>query len=186
VPIVERPLGEAASTPPVEIEHSPPTHVPAPDFNPPVSRKQGISWLLALPCLLIPIGLVIMLVRFASRGQSRTSPFTAPTLSPPPRPDLSQTIRKVADGFWVKSTHPPGTPIHLRYSVGGENTEQTLVYQSGPEGQFVYTGTAPDHISVVGSGSIPPPLSQRPPKLPDRDDSASRQRDRPTMFPPAY
>lgn len=178
VPMVEMPLSDGTSTAPVQ------TEVHAPQIYHPPSRKQGVSWLLGLSCLLIPIGLVIILVRFAARGQTRTSPFTAPTHTPPPRPDLSQTIRKVADGFWVTSTHPVGTPIHLRYSVGNEIMEQTLIYQPGPEGQFVYTGTAPEHISVVGSGSLPPPLSQRRPTLPDRDEPASR--DRPTMFPPAY
>lgn len=184
VPIVEMPLAEAGPTAPVQVDAAPPPEVHAPQTYPPPSRKQGVSWLLGLPCLLIPLGLVIILVRFVARGQTRTSPFTSPNHTPPPPPDLSQAIRKVADGFWIMSSHPVGTPVHLRYSIGGEIIEQTLVYQPGPEGQFVYTGTAPEDISIVGAGSLPPPLSQRPRVLPDRDGPASRER--PTMFPPAY
>jgi hypothetical protein len=182
-PVAKRPVPEASAAPPVESGQAPETEIPAAEFPAPVSPKQGVSWLPALPCLLIPLGLIVLLVRFAARGQARSSPFTVPIQ---PRPDLSQAIRKVAGGFWIKSGHPPGTPIHLKYTVAGEVIEQTLVYQPGPEGQFVYTGTEPDHISVVGSGSLPPPLSQRPPTLPDRGRSTSRDHDRPTMFPPAY
>jgi formylglycine-generating enzyme required for sulfatase activity len=171
----------ADAPPTIEVEHSPPQA-----SAPPAGPASGISWWSALPCLLVPIGLIIMLVRFVARGQSRSSPFTVPIHPPPPPPDVSQAIRKVAGGFWVRTTHPPGTPIHLKYTVAGRVIEQTLAYQPGPEGQFVYTGTEPDHISVVGAGLLPPPLSQRPPALPDRGRTASPRHDRTTMFPPAY
>lgn len=186
MPLVQTPPADVPSAPTAEVDHTPPTDIAALDPPQTAGTESGISWLIGLPCLLIPIGLIIMLVRFVARGQTRNSPFTVPTPTPPARPDLSQAIRKVAGGFWVKTTHPPGTPIHLKYSIAGKVIEQTLIYQPGPEGQFVYTGTEPEHISVVGAGSLPPPFSQRSPALPTRSRSTTREHDRPTMFPPAY
>lgn len=185
-PIVEMPIGAATSPKPEVIPSPLEIHEnPAPVNLQPAPLKTGISWLLGLPCLLIPIGLVIVLVRFVARGRSSSSPFVSTGVPQPPRPVLTQAIRKVADGFWIHSHDPAGTVIHLLYVIQGQTVKQDLIYQPGPEGQFVYTGIAPESVTITGSGDQPPPLSQRPPPMREREDP--RETDTiPPRFPPAY
>lgn len=139
-----------------------------------------------LACLIIPVGLVGLFIWLATRWGKTTSPFVSTSPQVHPRPIPTQTIRKVADGFWINSSLAAGTPIDLRYAVNGETIEQTLIYQPGPEGQFVYTGTMPDKVTVSGTGALPPALSLAPLLFANRDETVSTASSRPTMFPPAY
>lgn len=187
-PIVERPLGHASSAPSSEPQTEAPSgiphHAPSGEFHHD-KPKRGFSVLLGLACLLIPLALIILLIRFAVRGRTKASPFVSPVTPPLPRANPSQTIRKVADGFWIKSHVAAGTPILLNYVINGQFMEQTLIYQPGPEGQFVYTGIAPQSINVTGSGNPPPPLEQGPPSLPERN--VPQEVDViPPIFPSAY
>ena len=176
-PIVEAPLGMPTTAPTRVEEVPPPSNSRGPDVAVQETDHMIPGWL----CLLIPLGILVVAIRMVVRGRNATSPFVS--TSPPVLP--SPSIRKVADGFWIRSRHPVGTPIHLSYLAGGQTVEQTLVYQPGPEGQFVYTGMMPDQVSVSGTGDLPssdspPPLHRSPPPFPDREVS------RPSIFPPAY
>jgi sulfatase modifying factor 1 len=176
VPLVEMPNAEAPLDQPAKIE-SPPTPIPP-------AQSSQLSWLKGLPCLLIPLGLIVLLVRFASRGRTQVSPFVV-TANPPLRLPV-QSIRKVADGFWVKSSHAVGTPLLLKYMVDGNVIEQTLPYQPGPEGQFIFTGSAPGDVSVSGVSNLPPPLSRRSSTSRRFGEDSSADRNRPPIFPAAY
>ncbi len=177
-PVVEAPL-DTPITPPVAVD--PVSPVSQPDVTIDQVDHQLPGWL----CLLIPLGLLIVIIRLAMRGRAASNPFVSPTPPVLPKQNPSPIILKTADGFWIRSRHPVGTPIHLAYWLGGEAIEQTLIYQPGPDGQFVYTGTTPDKVNISGTGDqppteMPPPLPFSPPPLSDRDDN------RPSMFPPAY
>ena len=177
-PIVEAPL-EASISPPSEMDPA-----PLPSSSDQVVHQRGhnlFGWL----CLLIPVAVLIIAIRLIMRGRNTGSPFVS--TSPPnlPKPNSAPVIRKTADGFWIQSRHPVNTPVRLKYWVGGAPVEQTLIYQPGPEGQFVFTGTAPDKVSVAGVGEIsadysPPPIQCRPSSFADHDVS------RLSNFPPAY
>jgi sulfatase modifying factor 1 len=173
-PIVEAPL-DAPATPPVRVEAVPPVSQPQVHVRQIDHKLPG--WL----CLLVPLGLLVIVIRLAMRGRRAPNPFVSTAPPALPKSDPPPVIRKTADGFWVRSRHPVGTPIHLLYWVGGESIEQTLFYQPGPDGQFIYTGTTPDKVTVSGTGDptpaeIPPPL----PRVSDHETS------RPPIFPPAY
>lgn len=189
VPVVEAPL-EAPIPPPSRMDpvrRESPTLPPGNPIPVPVQTVRQVDHPISgLLCLIIPVGLVGLFIWLATRLGNTASPFVSN--SPPvlPRPIPTQAIRKVADGFWINSSLETGTPIHLRYAVNGETIEQTLIYQPGPEGQFVYTGTMPDKVTVSGTGDLPPPLALTPLLFPNRDESVSPARNRPTMFPPAY
>jgi hypothetical protein len=63
-----------------------------------------------------------------------------------------------------------------------------LIYRPGPEGQFVFTGTSPDSISVVADGDDPDPptLFAAPSVLPERMEESRPVAPRPPKFPAAY
>jgi formylglycine-generating enzyme required for sulfatase activity len=153
------------------------------------------SWgLRGLLCLLFPIGLVVLFVRLVGRSQRSKNPFVVPPQpARPPRPPAlsarSATIRKTGDGFWLSGGWTAGTLLKVRYVAGGRASEIELVYQPGPEGQFVFTGAIPDSVSVVAADEdddeeLPPPLpTMPPPHTSHRDDDRGSP---PPLFPPAY
>jgi hypothetical protein len=106
---------------------------------------------------------------------------------------MQAPVRKGDDGFWINGDWPEGTPLTLRYLVAGTAMVQEILYRPGAEGQFVYTGTAPDSISVV-AGSEPMDTVERglftgtAMSTPQRrdDDDDDRRRSSPPIFPSAY
>ena len=203
-PIVEAPLDAPPVAPPV---HEAPALAPPVSNDPPFGSNGGSfpvsevtvhqsdhmipGWL----CLLIPIGIVIAIIRFAMRasGTSSDAGIRAiadtvrrhPINSPPPL-NLHPGVRMVDNGFWINSDWPVGTPIHLSYLLNGSMEQQTLVYQPGAQGQFVFTGDRPEKVTVSATGGQPPPLHQQPPPLYQRDDDTFSRSRRPSVRPSAY
>ncbi len=139
--------------------------------------------------LLIPIGLIILFVRLiAGHGKKQTAnPFVAPPPRPMP-PALRQQVRIVKDGFWIHGDWQPGTPLTVRHVTGGVATALDLVYQPGPQGQFIFTGSAPESASVVTGGEdMPPdPIHVEPPSLRDFQETRRPSNPQPPIFPSAY
>jgi formylglycine-generating enzyme required for sulfatase activity len=173
-------------TPPAKPSQAPHQETPARPSKPSANPFGGLL------CLLIPLALVALLVRFLLNRSQSTPPtqnFLKPSHMPPPRPP----IRKVDDGFWIDGTWPEGTLLRLRYVVAGVSAEQELLYRPGIEGQFVFTGGFPESVSIVAaeggeelastreeSVSTPPPFPR------DDDDDRREERRRPPIFPSAY
>ncbi|MEO8615079.1 MAG: SUMF1/EgtB/PvdO family nonheme iron enzyme [Luteolibacter sp.] len=137
------------------------------DFVPDPVRFERTSTsfgLRGLVCLLIPVGLIIALIRFAMRGRGTGSPFSSLPSRPMP-PPLNPAVRMVDNGFWINSNWPVGTPIHLSYLLNGIMEQQTLVYQPNSQGQFVFTGERPEKVTISGTGTQPPPLRSMPPPM---------------------
>lgn len=176
--MAERPL-EDAQNPPVESpfrsegSSSPASPAPVHQVDHMIPR-----WL----CLFIPIGLIGALVAFATR---RGSPPPMPSRPvPPPLHPPQRDVRMVDNGFWIQSDWPVGTPIHLSYRVNGVMEQQTLAYQPNSNGQFVFTGTRPDKVTI--SNTQPPPLhSESPPISPMLGAMHSRSQP-PPFRPSAY
>lgn len=194
-PKVEAEPGVSIPNTPAPPQPQMPTPSPQPSSPPmgsPVAKGVG-SLLSGLLCMLVPVGLLVLLVRMISgHGKNTSNAFVAPTpREHEPEPPLSLTlpIRKTSDGFWIQGQWPAGSHLKLRYVVAGSPNEMDLIYQPGPDGQFVFTGTEPDSVSVVsddGTESIPPPLMPDPtPLFRDRDDDPARS-SRPPRFPSAY
>jgi formylglycine-generating enzyme required for sulfatase activity len=181
IPKVEAEPGDPPS--PAQVQHQ---NFPQPLPRRPVSRWPSIfSGIGGLLCMLIPIGLIILFIRLiAAHGKQANNPFVAQ----PPPPLKRQTVRKVDDGFWIHGDWPAGTALKLRYVIGGEPTMLDLIYRPGPEGQFVFTGTSPDSISVVADGDDPDPptLFAAPSVLPERMEESRPVAPRPPKFPAAY
>ena len=173
--------------PPVESESrplqvNPPARPsPAPPFDPPAQlSKPSPNPFGGLLCLLIPLALVVLLVRFLLTRSRSTPPaqnFLTPSHMPPGRPP----IRKVDDGFWIDGQWPEGTLLRLRYVV------------AGVAAQFVFTGGFPESVSVVAVEGGDELASTReeyvstPPPFPrDDDDDRREERRRPPIFPSAY
>jgi formylglycine-generating enzyme len=160
----------------------------------PVSSSSPLPGLFkGLFCLLVPIAVVVAIFRAVSGRSARQSP---PPVSdsflrrPPPQP-IAVPVRKTDDGFWVHGDWPDGTLLTVRYMVAGTAMVQELLYRPGDDGQFVFTGSEPDSVSVVAGNdpqdqvsqtifSTPPPFPQR------RQDDDDDDRRRPPIFPSAY
>ena len=185
--------------PPVESEYRPVETTPparpsqAPTYNPPAkSSKPSSNPFAGILCLLIPVALVALLVRFLL-NKSRANPPARAFLTPSNMPPGRAPIRKVDDGFWIDGNWPEGTLLRLRYVVAGVAAEQELLYRPGVEGQFVFTGGFPESVSVVAAeggeelASIATPFISTPPPFPrDDDDDRREERRRPPIFPSAY
>jgi formylglycine-generating enzyme required for sulfatase activity len=195
VPATPPPRPAQAPVPPkVEAEPGdPPAPAQIPHRDPPremphrtVSRWPSIfSGLGGLLCMLIPIGLIILFIRLiAAHGKQANNPFVVQTPPPVVRPP----VRKVDDGFWIHGDWPVGTALKLRYVIAGDPTVLDLIYRPGPEGQFIFTGTRPDSVSVVEDGDdpVPPALFATPPVLPERTEETAPAIPRPPLFPAAY
>ncbi len=212
------PPAPVPSEPPLEVENprveqtSPaPSPAPRPVYVPPVSQGEAPSFLAAITkgllCLMIPLGAIVFIVwRSVSASNRKNStagsvPTYPPPRSPvPPSPSRMQMpVRKGDDGFWVQGDWPEGTPLTLRYMIAGVAMVQEILYRPGADGQFIYTGQAPDSISVV-AGSEPTDSVERGlftgaamSTMADRrrdDDDDDRRRhsssSRPPVSPSAY
>jgi sulfatase modifying factor 1 len=188
VSIPSRPSAPQSQMPPPAPQPS------SPPLGSPVAK--GVGGLLSgLLCLLVPVGLLVLLVRMiSSHGKPAANPFVAPAMpeteTEPEAPlPMQVPIRKTGDGFWIQGRWDPGSHLRLRYVVAGSLHEMDLIYQPGPDGQFVFTGTEPDSVSIVsddGVEMVPPPLMPDPtPLFRDRDDEPARS-SRPPRFPSAY
>lgn len=93
--------------------------------------------------VLLPIGLIILFVELVKRLLKRPS-----GANPTPSPATPPPVRKVNDGFWIYGDWAPGTSLKVSYTLAGEKHIRDLTYQPGPEGHFVFTGSAPDSITV--------------------------------------
>ena len=184
--IPDRPSAPQPPMPP------PPPTPPSRPVGSPVAKGVG-SLLGGLLCLLVPVGLLVLFVRMiSSHGKPSANPFVAPPM-PETEPDAPMSfdlpIRKTSDGFWLRGKWPVGSQLKLRYVVAGSLNEMDLIYQPGPDGQFVFTGSEPDSVTVVtddGVETMPPPLMADPtPMFRDRDDAPARS-SRPPRFPSAY
>lgn len=185
-PPLESESRPAEVTPPARPSQTPRHEIPARPSKPSANPFAGLL------CLLIPLALVALLVRFLLNRSQSTPPtqnFLKPSHMPLPRPP----IRKVDDGFWIDGTWPEGTLLRLRYVVAGVAAEQELLYRPGIEGQFVFTGGFPESVSVVAAeggeelASFGPPIISGPPPFPrDDDDDRREERRRPPTFPSAY
>lgn len=186
VPNVEvEPGGEPAI--PVQLSHD---DMPA---NP-ISRDHGVGSIVGslfggILCFLIPIGLVVLLVRFFSRQAQKPSdnPFVVQT-SPQRPPPQQSAVRMVDDGFWVHGDWPVGKQLSVSYVTGGVASMMDLCYQPGPQGQFVYTGVTPESASVVAAGenASPDSVFMQPSPVRSFMDTPPPSNPRPPIFPSAY
>ncbi|HEX2748193.1 MAG TPA: hypothetical protein VHM91_09375, partial [Verrucomicrobiales bacterium] len=63
--------------------------------------------------------------------------------APSPPTSLPST-RLVNDGFWIRGSMPPGTPVFWRWRMGDQLSQGQTAFEPGPEGMFIFTGTLPD------------------------------------------
>ncbi|MCW1923980.1 formylglycine-generating enzyme family protein [Luteolibacter arcticus] len=189
------PVEAETSSPPVTIPDVPPQRE-APTRS---SRESSPSILPSLFkglfCLLIPVVLVIKFVLLASRArkgrQQRPVALFRPAPQPAHRPPVRAPVRKTDDGFWVHGDWPEGTMLTVRYVIAGTAMVQELLYRPGDDGQFVFTGSEPDSVSVVAGDEpqddLPTTIFSTPPPFPTRrhDDDDDDHR-RPPIFPSAY
>lgn len=203
-PVVAPPVREL---PPVESE-SPRREEVAPPVQPRTESRSrqvevhhsrpssGSSLIKGLFCLLVPILIVVQIIRLSSRRRAAAPP---PMRSgyldrPMPRsmPRQLPPIRKTDDGFWIRGDWPEGTLLKVRYMLAGAAMVQEILYRPGEDGQFIYTGSAPDSVSILagddpentvesGVFSSPPPVPQH-----RRDDDDDNDRHRPPLRPSAY
>ena len=123
-------------------------------------------------CLACPGGIVLVLVVLMLRSQkNRPAPTPGPGgSSVPPSPWTGAGghftgVRVGKDGFWVRlDSVPPGSRVHYTYrrnqpGAAATDVNDTLIYEPGPEGQFVYTGVEPEAPRITGVESSGNPLS---------------------------
>jgi sulfatase modifying factor 1 len=189
------PVEAETPLPATEPADAPPIHE-APRHQSPTSSPSVIPALFkGLFCLFIPVALIVAIFRAVSSRNARQStpppidnPLRRPT--PPPR-RFAAPVRKTDDGFWIDGDWPEGTLLTVRYMVAGTAMVQELLYRPGDDGQFVFTGSSPDSVSVVAGSEPQDEISRTifstPPPVPDRrrdDDDDDRRR--PPIFPSAY
>jgi sulfatase modifying factor 1 len=97
------------------------------------------------------------------------------------------------DGFWLLAPSSLiGSTLNYRYTVGGSVLMGNVVLEPGPNGQFIYTGSAPTNIQAVNVVSNRKPQQKQPYRGGGRSTSRSTswQKDEPDTsfrgFPPAY
>lgn len=145
----------------------------------------------SLLCLAVPVGIALLLMKIIiGHGKNPANPFVVPPVPEPPPSSPASPIRKTGDGFWIQGPWPMGSNLRLRYIIAGALTEMDLIYRPGPDGQFVFTGTEPDSVSVVSDdgseSSLPPPYMPDPTPV-FRDENRDEPRpSRPPRFPSAY
>ena len=100
-----------------------------------------------------------------------------------------------------------GSRVHYGYRLpgAGEEASGSVLYQPGPQGQFVYTGAAPQYARVTqveppgadatwdagASGLASTTFDASPPPFPSRQSTTRHTRDaddddRPARYPSAY
>jgi sulfatase modifying factor 1 len=189
----------ARDLPPVESESSQDTDAgdpAAPTYPEPASHdfedreskpSSGFSLIKGLFCFLVPILILVKLIR----GAARKGPPVPPSdqYMRRPIPAAVPPVRKVDDGFWIQGDWPEGTALQVRYMVAGAMVAQEILYRPGEQGQFIFTGSAPDTISVLAGAdprnSTETSLFSGPPPMQRRDDDDNDRR-RPPTRPSAY
>ena len=165
---------------------------PAPSARPRASSFFGLA---GIVIVLAFVAMIVAVVRALTKsgGISAQPGNMASTNFGPVR------TRVVDDGFWIESaTLPAGSVVVCRYAVSGRKEQKDVTFQGGSKGQFVFTGSRPENVSIVvepagsditGSdmgrigglaSSILPPSSPFPPPVPDRPRTQTR------LHPPAY
>jgi hypothetical protein len=117
----------------------------------------------------------------------------------------SAGIRIAPDGFWMLLDNVAmGSRVHYGYRLpgAGEEASGSVLYQPGPQGQFVYTGAAPQYVRITqveapgadavwdqgamgvgpGFGTMPPPM----PGMSRRHGTTDSTRDDTPRYPSAY
>jgi formylglycine-generating enzyme required for sulfatase activity len=199
---------------------TPPVDSSSPSSPTPVvrSRRQGVGPYL---CIAGAIGIAGFIAYRILRGLARpswndgTTPLRAAgfPVGAPSRA-AGERVRIAEDGFWLLLDNVDvGSRVHYGYRLpgAGEEAAGSVLYQPGPQGQFVYTGAAPQYARVT---QVEPPgadatwdagasgvqaittatmLDNQPPPLPskrrDRDDDDDQRRSdsgRSPRYPSAY
>ncbi|MEK7952343.1 formylglycine-generating enzyme family protein [Luteolibacter soli] len=189
----------ATELPPVEAEA--PAEPTTPDATPTYDELRHRSTPSSPPliavlfkglfCLLIPVAVVISLFKLITRGRNPAPPMPSTGYRPQPQPAYQPPIRRTNDGFWINGDYPEGTLLKIRYMVAGAAMVQELIYRPGDDGQFVFTGSEPNSVSVIAGddpqNDISPAIFSTPPAFPHRrQDDDDDDRRRPPIFPSAY
>ena len=176
---------------PQPVPQTPPPHE-APRHPAPESSTSIVPALIkGLLCLLIPIVLIAKLIGLISRSRSPGQQILDAAFQPKPPPAHRPPVRKTDDGFWIHGDWPEGTLLTVRYVIAGTAMVQELIYRPGDDGQFVFTGSEPDSISVLAGDDPQDEVSQTifssPPPFPHgRQDDDDDDRRRPPTRPSAY
>ena len=142
-----------------------------------------------LLCLMFAVAVVALIVILIIRAALRANP--GGSLGP----SLPAILTQLADdGFWITSCPvEPGSIIHFAYWSGGARHALQVPFQPDATGrQFVYTGAAPQQVSVLritgasaGVVDILPPMINTPDPFWD-SSSSSQSSSAPPGFPSAY
>jgi len=109
------------------------------------------------------VAIVIAIVKAANRRSSL--PPGVPRnpnsyLPPTPPQQQGQTIRMADDGFWLNTDFAAGTALDVIYRlVNGGEQRSRIIYQPGPGGHFVFTGSRPlsasfSHVPSMAAGMM--------------------------------
>jgi hypothetical protein len=107
------------------------------------------------------------------------------------RPPANLTTSMADDGFWITSEGlSPSTMLQYYYWIHGVQRMGQVPFEPGPDGrQFIYTGEAPDTVSVVladAALSAVLPEQDSPPIIPTRLPTPRRSSSSTSHFPRAY
>jgi hypothetical protein len=202
-----RPVGATTATPSVPVERTdsgvPTTAGEAPsmpsshDAPIPYQRSRGIptSPVKAFGSVLCCAGFFFALIAIVTRiVRSFTSGKSAGPVVPnigsvtgrgtmPGTGGVLPRSRLGPDGFWLEGGDiSPGTLLLCRYMAGGSSHSIEVSFDPQPGGQFIYTGSRPESVTLAMAGSsVPPPRT----RLRDDDDDFDDRRRR-SSFPSAY
>ncbi|MDB6071163.1 MAG: hypothetical protein JWL81_2334 [Verrucomicrobiales bacterium] len=208
---IQNPSGNQAAPP--ASPATPPSHpsngAPWPPGGTP-QAKSGFPWLLSL----LGFGFILFIVRRLRRPS--LPPIPASRMQPDPEPAhpaLPQgrpftltpgtfLTKPAPDGFWLNAGYAMGTWLNLSWNDGSGIQQRRIQYDPGNEGQFIYTGTAPEDVQVTpgddsgdySQGGIPPmPMPTDPDEnsgflstIRDPHRESNREARRPPHRPSAY
>lgn len=151
----------------------------------------GFAWLLALPVISFFLFVAAAIIRAIAKSIGATSSGSGrPSLAPTSTLSSAQplSVRLGEDGFWIVGAGvSAGTPVACRYSVNGNPQSQSVRFEPGPQGHFVFTGSRPENVSVsAGLGGAPGTTTSR--RFGNAIGMASELGDAPPFHghPPAY
>jgi formylglycine-generating enzyme required for sulfatase activity len=214
--------------PPARTEAVPPPSPPAevnPEPTPSQSYRSPVMptpvqtrsrWTIGpFVCVLVALAIVVFIAVRVLRGLARPAWNAGTMLKPgfpvdgparPPQGAVSSAgIRIAPDGFWMMLDDVAlGSRVHYGFRLpgAGEEASGSVLYQPGPQGQFVYTGAAPQYARItqvdapgadavwdqgtsgVGStlGGFPPPM----PGMTHRPSTTRSTHDDTPRYPSAY
>lgn len=159
-------------------------------LSPGSQREGGVSWL----WLLLGIGILLWIVRRlkGKKGGADSRPPLPYGLDEKPKaPAVTPgtfVVKPGADGFWLLAGYEAGTwlQLHWREGEGGYHRERRVQYEPGPEGQFIYTGLAPEDIRVTAEDDDKQDGDDSrgaPPQPPRRPSTGFRRHDPPSPPP---